>query len=503
MTKLFYKNSKFLGFFLLIVSFIFMPMLADAHKIVIAQGIDPMSLDPHISANIPTMGIHSNLYDTLISRDLNLKIIPALATSFENISPTKWRFYLRKGVTFHNGEPFNAEAVKFSWERIYNPAIKSPQKGWFNTIEKVDVIDDHTLDFITKKPDPVLPARLHWFFVIPPNYVRKIGDIKFNLKPIGAGPYRFVKWIRDDKLVLRRNENYWAGVPQIEEVVYRVMPEAQARIAGLQTGEIDIATNIPPDLAESLKGAKDFDFRATLSTRFIFLQLDSIQESPLLKKKVRQAINYAIDRDKIVKYILMGYGEKRASLIPKPVFAFDPNLKPYPYNPAKAKQLLVEAGYPNGIEITMNGCSGRYMRDKEVCQAVAGQLTQAGIKVNLKILEWGTHISKITSHTAAPIYLIGWAGLDPDLILWPNLHSGEAFSQTNDKKIDDDLSQARHEIDRTKREKLYNQINKYVYDQAYVAPLHQQRDLYGVNKRISFKPRADEFIFLKDIKLIK
>ncbi len=503
MEKLFLKNLKSFRFCLLVVFFIFIPMFAEAQKVVVAQGIDPEALDCHASINIPTMVVSSNIYDGLVTRDQDLNIIPALATSYENTTPTKWRFNLRKGVTFHNGEAFNAESVKFSFERIYAPGSKSPQKAWFSTIDKIEIINDYTIDIITKKPDPVLPARLNWFAIGPQEYIKEAGDIKFNLNPVGTGPFKFVKWIRDDKVVLKGNESYWGGSPQIKELVFRAMPETQARLAALQTGEVDIATNIPPDLAERLKGVKKFGFKSVLGTRVIMLHLCTNHESPLLKKEVRQAINYSIDRDSIVKHLLMGYGKPIASLTTKYVLGYDPNLKPYPYDPVKAKQLLAAAGYPNGIEITMNGPSGRYMRDKEVCQVVAGQLNKVGIKVNLKILEWGTLISKVTSHTTDPIYLLGWAGLDADLILWPNLHSDEPFSQANDKILDAMLLQARYEMDPKKREKLYFQVNDYIHDQAYLAALHVQKDLYGVSKRVDWQPRGDEMIFMKDVKVIK
>jgi peptide/nickel transport system substrate-binding protein len=483
----------------------FWPVPAAAQKVVVAQGIDPEALDCQASVNIPTMVVNSNIYDPLISRDHDLKIVNRLATDFKNTSPTKWRFELRKGVTFHNGEPFNAEAVKFSFERIYAAESKSPQKGWFNTIDRVEVVNDHAVDIVTKKPDPILPARLTLFFMVPPKYIKEVGNVKFNLSPVGTGPFKFVKWVRDDQVALERNEKYWDGAPGIKDLIFRAMPETQSRLAALQTGEIDIATNVPPDLAENLKGKESFAFKSTLSSRVLFLQLCTNKESPLLKQKVRQAINYAIDRDSIIKNILKGYGEKIPSLVPKLIFGYDPNLKPYPYDPQMAKKLLAEAGYPNGLEINMDGPSGRYMRDKEVCQAITGQLEQVGIKVNLKIIEWGTYISNVTSHKTNPIYLMGWSlpSLDPDQWLWVNTHTDEPFSQNSDPELDKMLEEARYEIDVTKREKLYHKINAYVHEQAYLAVLYEQRDLVGVSNRIEFTPRGDEMIFMRTVKLVK
>jgi peptide/nickel transport system substrate-binding protein len=479
------------------------PAGAQAQKVVVAQGIDAETLDVQITTTIPTLIVNYNIYDTLLGRDADLKFTNRLAVSHENIAPDKWRFHLRKGVTFHNGEPFDAASVKFSFERVFFPETKSNQKGWYSTIDRVEVVDDYTVDIITKKPDPVLPARMTLLGIVPPKMLKDPGA-KIAMNPVGTGPFQFVKWVRDDQIVLKANEKYWDGAPAIKELIFRAMPETQSRLAALQTGEIDIATNIPPDLAEGLKGKGNFDFKSVLSTRVIHLQMHK-DKDPLAKQKVRQAINYAIDKDSIIKNILSGYGEKIPSLVPKPVFGFDADLKPYPYDPQKAKQLLAEAGYPNGFDIVMNGPSGRYMRDKEVCQAIAGQLGQVGIRVNLKLPEWGTYASNIYSHKTDPLWFIGWSNpaLDPDQFLWPTTHSNEPVSRTNDPELDKLLEQGRSEMNVEQRQKIYSQAIRHIHDQAFVAVLYEQKDLVGVSKRIDFTPRGDEMIFLKDVKVLK
>lgn len=489
----------------LIAGVCLIPSNAPCQSVIVAQGIDAQALDPHADVNIPTMVVNSNIYDALLSRDQTLKIVNRLATSYKNLSANKWRFELRKGVTFHNGEPFNAQSVKGSFEKIYAPASKSPQKGWFSTIDRIDIVNDYTVDFITKSPDPVLPARLTMFFIIPPQYYKQVGDVQFNMNPVGTGPYKFVQWVRDNKIVLTRNDKYWGEKPAIKDLTFRAMPETQARLAGLQTGEVDIATYIPPDLAEPLRGKGSFGFESTISARVIHLKLSNLVDSPLKNKKVRQAINYAIDRDAIIKHILRGYGEPLGSFVPKIIWGYNEKFKPYPYDPQKAKQLLTEAGYPNGFSIVMNGPSGRYMRDKEVCQAIAGQLQEVGIRVDLQILEWGTFIEKVTSHTTAPMYLFGWSlpSLDPDQWLWPSLHSKEPMSQTSYEPLDKLLETARTEMDVAKRKDLYNKAQEMVNDEALIITLYEQKDLFGVSGKLAWQPRGDEMIYVKDIKLKK
>jgi peptide/nickel transport system substrate-binding protein len=489
----------------LMVSLLIFPLSANGQTVVIAQGIDAQALDPQADVNIPTMVVNSNIFDALLSRDRDLKVVNRLATSYENVNPTTWRFLLRKNVKFHNGEPFNAECVKFSFERIFAPGSKSTQKGWFNTIDRVEVVDEHTVNMVTKNPDPILPARLTMFFVVPPKYLKEVGDQEFNMKPVGTGPFKFVSWQRDNKIVLHRNENYWEGPPAIQELVFRAMPETQARVAALQTGELDIATYIPPDLAEPLTGKGDFRFESALSARIIHLKLSNLQDTPLKNKKVRQAINYAIDREALIKHILKGYGEPIPSFVPKIVWGFDPNVKAYNYDPEKAKKLLGEAGFPNGLTIKMNGPSGRYMRDKEVSQAIQGQLSNSGIRANLEILEWGKIIEQVTSHTIAPIYLFGWSlpSLDPDQWLWPNLHSNEPMSQTSYPPLDELLERARNEMDVEKRAKMYREAQEMVNEEALIVTLYEQKDLFGVSKRVQWAPRGDEMIYAREIKVVK
>lgn len=484
------------------------PICGEAQKVVVAQGVDAETLDPNAVFTVPAMVIFTNIFDSLLSRDQDLKIINRLAISYKLISPTKWRISLRKGVSFHNGEPFNAESVKFSFERIVGPESKSLQKGQFATIDRIEIIDDYTLDIITKSPDPIIPARLTLLNAVPPKYVKEAG-MKFAQNPIGTGPFKFVKWVRDDRVELTRNDSYWDAPPQVKEVVFRAMPETQARLAALQTGEVDIAAYIPRDLAAPLMGKQStFGFKSTLSTRVVYLQLSPLptqKESPLLKKEVRQAINYAIDRESLISKVLNGGGEKVPTIVPQGIFGYDASLKPYPYDPQKAKELLEKAGYPNGFEIELSGPTGRFMRDKEITQAIGGQLEKVGIKPQVKVYEWGVYTKATSSKTLLSPYLQSWSlpSLDPDQWLWPQLRSGEFFSRTEDKELDKILEQARTEMDPVKREKLYHEAQKMSYDRAYLCVLYQQKDLFGVSSRIDWTPMANEMIFMRSAKVIK
>lgn len=481
-----------------------LPGLAGAQAertVVVAQGIDAEFLDVQATANIPTLNVDRNIYDSLLRRDATLKIVPSLAVSYANLDERTWQLKLRQGVTFHNGEPFDASVVKFTVERIFTPGSKSPQKGWFNTIERVDIVDKYTVNLITNVPDPVIPARLTLLFVVPPKYTKEKGDVEFNLKPVGTGPYRFVEWFKGDRVVLEANDRYWGGAPKAKKVIFRAIPEAQARIAALQTGQADLIVNVPPDQLKALSGSKAFRVATVPSCRVIYIALPTLKESPLRDKRVRQAINHAVDVQSVIDNLLGGHGKHLATPFTPLVFGYDPSVPLYDYNPKKARELLAAAGYPQGLELNLASPTGRYLMDRDVSQAVAGQLTQNGIKTNVKIIEWGTHIRNITGHQMTDMYLLGWClpGLDPDNWVWPNLHSDEPFSNFSNPEVDRLMEQARKELNAEKRKKLYSQLLHLVRDEAPWLFLYQQVDLYGASSRIKWSPRSDEVIWVPEI----
>jgi peptide/nickel transport system substrate-binding protein len=476
---------------------------AEPGTVVVAQGIDAEFLDVQMTANIPTLNVDRNIYDSLLRRDQALKIVPHLATSYANLDEKTWQLKLRKGVTFHNGEPFDGAAVKFTIERIFAPGSKSPQKGWFNTIERVDVLDPYTVNLITNVPDPVLPARLTLIFVVPPKYAKEKGEVEFNLKPVGTGPYRFAEWFKGDRVVLEANEKYWGGAPKVKKAIFRAIPEAQARIAALQTGQADLIVNVPPDQVKALSGARNFKIATVPSCRVIYIALPTLKPGPLRDKRVRQAINHGVDVQSIIDNILGGHGKRLATPFTPLVFGHDPAVPLYDHNPRKVKELLAAAGYPQGLELTLASPVGRYLMDKDVSQAVAGQLTESGIKTNVKIKEWGTHIRDITGHEMTDMYLLGWClpALDPDNWVWPSFHTGEPFSNYSNPEVDKLMEQARKELNAEKRKKLYSQLLSLLRDEAPWLFLYQQMDLYGVSNRVKWAPRSDEVIWLPEVGL--
>lgn len=474
-------------------------------RVVVAQGVYPVTFDPHRDVTVPTINVNANIYDALLARDADLKIVPALAESQNRISDTVLELKLRKNVKFHNGDTFSAKDVKFSLDRVLNKEERSPQRGWINTISSVDVVDDYTVRITTSVPDPVLPARLTLIDIVSKNYFDKVGAEGIAANPIGTGAYKIGKWVRGDFLDLDANEDYWGGAPQVKKAQFRAIPDVAARIAALQAKNVDIITNLPPDYIAVIKKTSDLEVATVPSARVLFFGLVNTVPGPLQDQRVRQAINHAVNVDEIVKSLLLGNGIRAGDVNGHilRLLGVDFKSKLYDYNPAKAKQLLAEAGFPNGFSIDMDTPNGRYLMDRDIAQVVAAQLAEVGIKVNVKVYEWGNYAQMFTTHKVSPMYMLGWAlpSMDPDQWATPQFGAGEPVSNFDDKEIQDLVVQARQEMNPEKRNQLYEKLNNMVHDKAAWLFLHQQIDLYGINAKLNWKPRSDESLRLADIKL--
>ena len=490
-----------IGSWLLIVSLVILSAYSialgrDTDTIVIAQGVDPTTLDPHNHYETPAFNVCLNIFDTLLQRNEQIKIEPLLATSYKIINETTWEFNLRKGVKFHNGEDFDASSVKFSLERIINPKNKLRQQAAIGqVIDRVDIIDPYKVRIITKKPYPALDAQLCTVgSMLPPKYVQEKGAAHVAINPIGTGPYRLVRWTKDDQIVLQANENYWRGAPKIKKAIFRPIPEATTRVAGLQTQELDIIVNIPPHL-ERLMNWKGRSFVSKVpSVRVIFMAFDNLKGGPAADRRFRQAVAQAIDLDTIIRKVLEGNALRLGSPLTKYHFGYDPAIKPYDYNPEMAKKLLAEAGYAKGVDFVINSPNGRYLNDKDIAEAVAGDLRKVGIKASVKTHEWGNFMNMTYGHTAGPLYLLGWGNtsFDADGSLFTLLRTGQALSSFTNAKLDSLLDQGQATMDQKKREKLYSEASNVIKDDAAWAFTYQQMDIYGVNERVNWKARADE-----------
>lgn len=477
-------------------------------KVIIAQGVDPTTLDPMNHLETPVANVAVNIFDTLLERDQDLNIVPLLAESYRVVAPTTWEFKLRRGIKFHNGEPFDAEAVKFSLERLVDPNLKLRGASPFDPLSRVEVVDSHTVRIHTKAPWPILDTLMATgqAAILPPKYYREKDMAYLGRNPVGSGPFKFVRWLRDEQIELTANEQYWRGAPKIKTLIFRPIPDDAVRVAALQNGEIDIAVNIPPHLANVIANYPGLFLSTAPSVRTIQLmyythqfdrqhKLVGAYPGPVADRRVRLAMNYAVDVDEIITNVLDGKGIRVATPLTSKHFGFDPALKPIKQDLAKARQLLTEAGFPNGLDMVLNAPQGRYVRDKEVAEALAGQLTKAGIRTQLKTYEWGTYLnSMFYIHNAGPVYLIGWGTTtyDAEIVYVPLFRSGRILSNYFNHGFDGLIDEAQTVMDPRKRLELYHRINRLWVEDAAAMPLYQQIDLYGATKRMVWKARGDE-----------
>jgi peptide/nickel transport system substrate-binding protein len=503
------KKGFWLLLTLMFVTLAFSPADAarDKDTLVIVQGVDPTKLDPHDHMETPAWNVLLNLFDSLLQRDPNIKIEKLLAESYRIVNDKTWEFKIRKGVKFHNGEDCKAENFKFTLERMADPSQKLRQTVFQGVIENVEVVDDYTFRIHTKKPYPVMDAQLAIYGQpLPIKYFQEKGRDHFALNPIGTGPYKFVRWVKDEYVLLEANENYFRGAPKIKKVMFRPIPEATTRVAALQTQEADIITNIPPHLMKMMEWKGRSYVSKVPSVRVIFMAFDTTKPGPQADKRVRQAIAMGINMPTNIKKILDGNGVLLGSPLTDKHFGYDPTVKPYAYDPEKAKKLLAEAGYPNGFDFTLNSPNGRYLNDKEMAEAVAGDLRKIGIRANVKTHEWGTYMNNMMyAHNAAPAYLLGWGNtsFDADFTINPLMRSGLLLSNVSFPKLDALIDEGISIMDQKKRQKIYSDAMKVIKEEVPWAWTYQQVDIYGVNERVNWKARTDERLVVFDMSFKK
>jgi peptide/nickel transport system substrate-binding protein len=474
--------------------------LAAAADLTIAQSTDAVSLDPAFRADTATGNVQKHIFDTVLHRGPDMKIGPALAEAVTQDGATGWTIRLREGLKFSNGEPLDAEAVKFSIERMQNPDLKSPVRGWWTGLKTIEIVDQRTLKVTTTAPDPLFRARMTLLAPVPPKYVKETGDAAFARKPVGSGPYRLVDWKRDDAVVLEANPNYSGPKPTIDRVTFRVVPEELSRVAALQTGEADVVAGISPTQGGALENGQGVRVERAASTRVMAVQFDS-DEAPGDNQKFREAVAYAIDKDAIIKGLLRGYGVPAKAIL-------SPGIPEWPsdrdftrkHDLEKAKALVKELGL-EGKEIVMRTSSGRYPNDRETALAIGAQLQKAGFNIKVRPEEWGTFFEDLKNHKMSALYLSGQGNiwLDP----YPQIeafHTSKGLlSAWSDPQIDQMLAKS-NEVPLDQRQAAFTEILERLNETTAAVPLYAQQILYGVRAGVEWKPRSDEQILAFEMK---
>jgi peptide/nickel transport system substrate-binding protein len=479
---------------------------AEPGTVTITQGVDASTLDPIKTSVTTDTNVHAQLYDTLARRSADgTRLVPQLATSWRRIAPTVWEFRLRRGVAFANGDPFTSADVKFTVEKILDPAYKSQQLPRVDTVARVEAPDPYTVRFVTKRPTPLAPTVTRPVFIVDAKFWQAHGDAYMTDHAMGTGPYVLRAWRRDDELDLDANPRWWGGTVPIAHVAFRPIPEAGTRVAALRTGAADVITNVPFQYATLLAGGATTRMASARSVRVLYVAFNTLKPGPQQNVLVRQALNYALDVPAIVKSVLGGRAYELGQPVPPNFFGYDPALAPYRHDPARAKALLAKAGYPDGkgLELTLYAPQGRYNGDKEVALAIGGQLGAVGVHVDVRTQEWVSYFRQALQRGLTPMYMLGWGNTtyDADNTLSSQLVGDATTSTYANPQVDKLVDAARYELDPGKRKALYARALRIVHDDAPWLFLFQYEDLYATSKRLQWQPRPDEAIYVTEMRL--
>jgi peptide/nickel transport system substrate-binding protein len=463
-------------------------------ELVTAQGGDVSKFDPHFSTSSNDIRVSFNLFDNLTSRRPDGKLYPGLATEWKLDGQTTWKFKLRPGVKFHNGDPFTSADAKFSIERTYNPSAKTMVATALSTIDRIEAPDPATLVIHTKKPDPLLPARLAFYGgqIVPKKYLESVGNDTFNAKPVGTGPVSFSSWVKDDKAVFDANVGYWGGRVDMDRWIVRAIPETSPRIAALLKGEVDIMTQLPPDQEARVKANAATRVEGALYAGLYVLAVNS-KRPPLDNPLVKQALSLAIDRDLIVKELWKGRGIVPSGPIAKGDNHFDPKLPALAYNPKEARERLKKAGY-KGEEIFIETTVAYVSQDKPMSEAIAAMWKDVGINVKVEVIEYSVRAQKNREKSfkgtfwSDPTSTLG----DPDGMMWRLLGPGGPQDYWREAKFDELGNAARFSVDEKFRADAYREMTKVFLENFPWIPVIQPYEDYGLQKYAEWTPNPNQ-----------
>jgi peptide/nickel transport system substrate-binding protein len=461
----------------------------------------PASLDPGQQYDTDSYSVYRNIFDQLLHRDPTTnKIVPWLATKWSQINATTWVFTIRDGVKFTDGTPLTAQDAAFSINRILDPSFASQQNANFSAISSATAAGQE-LTIRTKYPSPTLLTYLTTLSVVPMAYVQKVGNAQFNLKPIGSGPYAFVSDIPGSQVVLARNPNWWGAQPSIKDVTFRAVPDVASRVADLQSGKAQIASELTPDSANQIKGNSGMQVLSAPTERVSYLAFNTIDGGPTNNVNVRRAISLAIDYNSLVNNLEGGYA-KRVNSVATPLNSgYATSLPDYGYNPTEAKSLLQQAGV-EGQTVTM-ATSPSY--DPQIVQDIQANLQDVGLKVQIENTDQATYLEKVQSpqHNWGSIRFGQWSCSceDSDGTIYPLFRTGTVWSSYSNAQFDSLVDQARQTLDQNTRTSLYKQAYQLLDQDLPGIGLFQFVAIYGAAKNVGWKPDAQQSFFVADMKL--
>lgn len=490
-----------------------LPVSGTATELRVGFTTDALTLDPGNHRNRDTETIIRNLYDGLLTRNSKMNIVPELAESWKQVDPVTYDFTLRSGVTFHDGSLMTADDVVFTFQRLTLEGAldgkTSPRKDLVGPVKSITKVDDRTVRFTLKEPWPILPAMLPVQEVVSKAFTEKAGPQGLATQANGTGPFKLVEWRKGDTVIMERHDSYYGGATDIppvgkacvERVIFRVIPENASRVAALLAGEVDIINELPPYDMKKVEANGKTRVMKVNGTRTFFVALNT-SKKPFDDLRVRKAANMAVDRALIIDRVLLGTAVPLNGVMSPDAFGFNSDLPAYQFDVAAAKKLLAEAGYPDGVDVTLDA-EGPF---KDVVGAVAGMLSKAGIRAKVNISETSTLQAKWApaGEKTGDMMFTSWGNgsLDPSDIFVPTLRTGGRGNRAfySNKEVDALLDSADVELDQTKRANLYKKAQTIVNGEAPWIFMWLPQDIYGVSKRVSgWEPSADSRINLHDV----
>ena len=492
---------------------------AIAADLAIGLSTEVTSLDPHYHNLTPNNNVAEHIFETLVTKTPKSQLKPALAESWRAIDDLTWEFKLRKGVKFHDGSDFTARDVVFSLDRTATvPNSPSPFTIYTKQITEKIIVDPLTIRLKTAAPYPLMPNDMSTVFIVSSNAAKGASTEDFNTgkAAIGTGTFKFVRYLKGDRVELARNERYWGVKPVWEHVTLRLIPSDPSRVAALLAGDVRAIENVPTADLARLQKNPDITVSRAVSHRLIYLHLDTnrdrspfvtdkagkpLDKNPLKDLRVRQAISKAINRPAIVERVMEGAAVATGQLMADGMFGYASALKPERYDPEGAKKLLADAGYPDGFGLTLHGPNDRYVNDDQICQAIAQMLARIGIATRVETLPSSVYFSRAQKLDFS-LMLVGWASdtaevSSPLKSLLATFDPKKGMGAANrgrysNPKMDQLLEQGLATVDDSRREKILIQATEVAVNDLGIIPLHHQVNLWGSRKGITYIPRTDE-----------
>ena len=486
------------------------------------------SIDPHYHNLSPNNSLLLHVFEPLIKRDANQKLVPGLATSWKALDDLTWEFKLRKNVRWHDGSPFTADDVVFTFNRVPNvPNSPSSFATFTKPIVEVKVADPHTLIFRTAAPHVLLPSDMGSVYIVSKLHGEKASTADYNSgkAAIGTGPYKFAEYVPNQRVVLKANYGYWGGEEPWDKVTFKILTNSAARVAALLSGDVQMIETVPTSDIARLAQDKKFALSDKVSNRVIYVHLNqrtdtappfvtakdgkALEKNPFKDPRVRKALSMAVNRDAIAERIMEKRSVPAAQLLPDFFPGTSKKLKPVKYDPAGAKKLLAEAGYPNGFALTLHGTNNRYINDANIIQAIAQFYSRAGIDAKVETMPSSVYFTRATKGDFGYM-LLGWgteSGEQGSSLrsLLATYDAATGMGTTNrarysNAELDRRIAEAMSTMDDRKREAMIQQAAEVAMNDTALIPIHYEVSTWATGRELKYTPRTDQYTLSTGLK---